>query len=43
MVTRFGTKGYPTMIILGPDGSELRRVVEYQSSVKMLEFLGPTP
>jgi len=43
MVTRFGTKGYPTMIILGPDGSEVRRVVEYQSSVKMLEFLTPKP
>lgn len=43
MVTRFGTTGYPTMIILGPDGRELRRVVEYQSSVKMLEFLGTTP
>ncbi len=39
LVQRFGTTGYPTMIILGADGSELRRVVEYQSSAMMLRFL----
>ena len=39
LVKRFGTSGYPTMIILNPDGSELKRVVEYQSSSMMLKFL----
>jgi thiol-disulfide isomerase/thioredoxin len=39
LVQRFQTKGYPTMIILGADGRELRRVVEYQSSAMMLKFL----
>jgi thiol-disulfide isomerase/thioredoxin len=43
LVTRFGTSGYPTMLILNPDGSELRRVVEYQSSKMMLEFLRSAP
>lgn len=42
LVKCFGTSGYPTMIILGSDGAELRRVVEYQSSAMMLKFLGAT-
>ncbi len=43
LVKRFDTKGYPTMIILNADGTELRRVVEYQSSKMMLEFLRAAP
>lgn len=39
LVARFKTSGYPTMIILNPDGSELKRVVEYQSSSMILKFL----
>jgi thiol:disulfide interchange protein DsbD len=39
LVKRFGTSGYPTMIILNADGSELKRVVEYQSSSMMMKFL----
>jgi thiol:disulfide interchange protein DsbD len=39
LVARFKTTGYPTMIILNPDGTELKRVVEYQSSKAMLALL----
>ena len=40
VVTRFNVAGYPTMIVLGPDGKELARAVGYQSSTQMLALLG---
>jgi len=39
LVTRFSVRGYPTMIVLDAAGKELKRVVGYQSSKQMLEFL----
>jgi thioredoxin-related protein len=32
-------RGYPTMIVLDAAGKELKRVVGYQSSKQILEFL----
>lgn len=31
LVQRFGVRGYPTLVVLGADGAELRRAVGYQS------------
>jgi thiol:disulfide interchange protein len=39
LVTRFSVRGYPTMIVLDAAGKELKRVVGYQSSKQILEFL----
>lgn len=40
LVERFSVAAYPTMILLGPDGKEIRRAVGYQSVAKMRAFLG---
>ena len=39
IVKRYNITGYPTMLIVDAAGKELKRVVEYQSSRQMLEFL----
>ncbi|MBL8725378.1 MAG: thioredoxin family protein [Planctomycetes bacterium] len=39
LVKRFGIAGYPTMLLLGPDGSEVRRLVGYQGVAAMVAFL----
>ena len=31
-------KAYPTLILLGPDGKEIRRAVGYRSVAQMVEF-----
>ena len=36
---RFGVTGFPTMILLGPDGEEVRRVAGYVNVVDMTEFM----
>lgn len=38
LVKRFEVAAYPTLILLGPDGQELRRAVGYQSVAKMKAF-----
>jgi thiol-disulfide isomerase/thioredoxin len=42
LATRFNVVGYPTMIVLGPDGKELGRAVGYQSSKQILALVGTT-
>jgi len=42
LATRFNVVGYPTMIVLGPDGKELGRAVGYQSSKQILTLVGTT-
>lgn len=37
---RFGVTGFPTVILLSPDGTEIRRASGYVSVVEMAEFLG---
>ncbi|MEZ5320048.1 MAG: thioredoxin family protein [Vicinamibacterales bacterium] len=39
LVSRFEVGGYPTMVVLGPDGREIARRVGYQTSVQALELL----
>lgn len=39
---QFGVSGFPTMIILDPEGEELRRVSGYVNVANMTEFLGGT-
>jgi thiol-disulfide isomerase/thioredoxin len=39
LVKRFGTTGYPTMILLDSSGKEYKRVADYQSSREMLALL----
>jgi thiol-disulfide isomerase/thioredoxin len=39
---RFEVVGFPTMILLGPDGAELRRTSGYVNVVRMTDFLDPT-
>jgi thiol:disulfide interchange protein DsbD len=39
IVKRYTISGYPTMMIVDATGKELKRVVAYQSSKQMLEFL----
>ncbi|MEP6833494.1 MAG: thioredoxin family protein [Gemmatimonas sp.] len=41
LVTRLKIEGYPTMMLMGADGKEIRRVVGYKSSKEMLAFLKP--
>ncbi len=41
LVKRFGVNAYPTMILLTPDGTELRRAVGYRGVAAMVEFLSP--
>ena len=43
LVKQFGTKAYPTMIVLDPAGAELQRIVDYQSSKQMLGILAAKP
>jgi thiol-disulfide isomerase/thioredoxin len=43
LVKRFGIAGYPTMLLLGPDASEVRRLVGYQSVAAMVAFLAEPP
>jgi thiol-disulfide isomerase/thioredoxin len=43
LVKQFGTKAYPTMIVLDSAGSELQRIVDYQSSKQMLAILAAKP
>ena len=42
LATRFNVVGYPTMIVLGPDGKEVGRAVGYQSSKQILTLVGTT-
>jgi len=37
---RFGVTGFPTVILLSPDGEEMRRASGYVSVAEMAEFLG---
>ncbi|MCU0253733.1 MAG: TonB family protein [Acidobacteria bacterium] len=39
LVQRFGVKAYPTMLLIGPDGAEIRRAVGYRSVEQMSAFL----
>lgn len=39
LAKRFAVSAYPTLILLAPDGTELRRAVGYQSVAEMVEFL----
>lgn len=39
LVKRFGVNAYPTIILIGGDGKELRRLVGYQSVKQMVAFL----
>ena len=39
IIKRYNIAGYPTMMVVDPSGKELKRVVEYQSSKQMLQFL----
>ena len=41
LVTRLKIVGYPTMMVMGADGKEVRRVDGYKSSKEMLAFLQP--
>lgn len=38
LVEKYGVKAYPTLILLGPDGNEIRRAVGYRSVAQMVEF-----
>jgi hypothetical protein len=41
-VDRFGVAGYPTMLLVAPDGAVIRRTISYQSVAQMSAFLaGP--
>jgi len=39
IVERFAVSGFPTTLVLGPDGREIRRVSGYQSSKQLLALL----
>jgi len=39
IVQRYTIAGYPTMMVVDGTGKELKRVIEYQSSKQMLEFV----
>jgi thiol:disulfide interchange protein len=39
IVERFAVSGFPTTLVLGPDGREIRRASGYQSSTQLLELL----
>jgi thioredoxin 1 len=39
LIKQFTISGYPTMVILDPSGTELRRVVDYMGSKETLGFL----
>jgi hypothetical protein len=42
LVDRFGVAGYPTMLLVAPDGAVIRRTISYQSVAQMSAFLaGP--
>jgi biopolymer transport protein ExbD len=43
VVERFAVNAYPTMILLDPDGREIRRAVGYQGVAAMRDFLSVTP
>jgi thiol-disulfide isomerase/thioredoxin len=43
IVKRYNITGYPTMLIVDAAGKEIKRVVEYQSSKQMLQFLAIAP
>lgn len=38
LVERFGVGGYPTMVLVGPDGREIRRAVGHQG-VEAMRFM----
>lgn len=40
LTQRFEVSAYPTLILLSPEGDELRRAVGYQSVAEMVAFLG---
>ena len=40
LVKRLKITGYPTMMVMNADGTEVKRVSEYQSSKQMLAWLG---
>jgi len=39
IIKKYAIAGYPTMMVVDASGKELKRVVEYQSSKQMLQFL----
>jgi len=39
LATGHGVVGYPTMILIGPDGTEMRRLSGYESVAAMTTFL----
>jgi thiol-disulfide isomerase/thioredoxin len=39
LVKRYGVGGYPTLIVLDPDGTEVRRAVGYRGVAEMVELL----
>jgi thiol:disulfide interchange protein DsbD len=41
LVKRYGVSGYPTILLLDSDGTELRRAVGYRSVREMVEMLKP--
>jgi thiol-disulfide isomerase/thioredoxin len=41
LVKQYQIKGYPTMVILGSDGAEIKRFADYMGSKEMLLFLAP--
>ncbi|MEO6596606.1 MAG: thioredoxin family protein [Planctomycetota bacterium] len=40
LVKRFQVEAYPTMLLLEPDGTEVRRLVGYQGVAAMVKFVG---
>ena len=40
-VERYAVSGFPTTLVLGPDGREVGRAVGYQSSKQVLDLLAP--
>jgi thiol:disulfide interchange protein DsbD len=41
LIKQYQIKGYPTMVILKSDGTELKRVADYMGSKETLKFLTP--
>jgi thiol:disulfide interchange protein len=41
LVERYSVAGFPTTLVLGPDGRETGRAAGYQSSKQLLDLLAP--
>jgi thiol:disulfide interchange protein DsbD len=39
IVKRYNISGYPAMVVVDATGKEVKRVLDYQSSKQMLQFL----